>query len=275
MSHISGTAWDDFDADDVFRALADPSRRRILDLLKEDPGMNLTRLSEQFEFSRFAVMKHLKTLERANLVVSRRAGRERQLYVNGVPLQGIYDRWISQYGAVLARRITSLKWDLEQEMGSMTTTATKLQHLYVTYIRTTPERIWEALTDPAQTKMFFHDTEVKSDFEVGAPIEYLLTEEDGSKRAALTGEILEIDPGRKLVHSFAFASNDDPPSRVTWEIEPLGDVVKLTVLHDEFESETETFTSVAHGWPPIFSGLKTLLETGEALRIPGPARESA
>lgn len=270
MGHILAAPWDGFDADEVFRGLADPSRRRILDLLKAEPGMNLTELTAHFSFSRFAVMKHLKALERANLVVSRKVGRERQLYVNAVPLQTIYDRWISQYGAVLARRITSMKRDLEQERGRMTTTATKLQHLYVTYIRTTPEELWEALTDPAKTKLFFHDTEVKSDFEAGSPIDYLITENDGSKKVALTGEILAIEPGRRLVHTFAFASNDDAPSRVTWEIEPLGDVVKLTVLHDRFESVTETFTSVAQGWPPIFSGLKTFLETGQALAIPRP-----
>lgn len=271
MSHILTTPWDEFDADDVFRGLADPNRRRILDLLNAEPGMNLTELSAHFEFSRFAVMKHLKSLEKANLVASRKVGRERQLYVNAVPLQAIYDRWISQYGAILARRITSLKRELEQETGSMTTTATKLQHLYVTYIRTTPEELWEALTDPARTKLFFHNTEVMSDFEVGATIGYMMADDSGEMKPALSGEILEIEPGRRLVYTFAFASNDDPPSRVAWEIEPLGDVVKLTVLHDEFESETETFTSVAQGWPPIFSGLKTYLETGEVLRIPIPS----
>ena len=271
MSHLFAPPWDEFDADDVFRGLADPSRRRILDLLKGEPGMNLTELSAHFEFSRFAVMKHLKSLERANLVVSRRVGRERQLYVNAVPLQAIYDRWISQYGAVLARRITSLKRELEQETGSMTTIATKLRHLYVTYIRTTPEELWDALTDPAKTKLFFHDSEVRSDFEVGATIEYLVADDSGQTKPALSGEILEVEPGRRLVHSFAFASTDDPPSRVTWEIEPLGDVVKVTVLHDEFESETETFTSVAQGWPPVIAGLKTYLETGEALRVPMPS----
>jgi DNA-binding transcriptional ArsR family regulator len=254
------------DTDAVFRALSDPSRRKILDLLKVEPGQSVGGLAEAFRFSRYAVMKHLRVLEQAQLVVSRRDGKRRLLFLNAIPIQTIYDRWISQYSAQWASRLTSIKYELEKEQG-MPSAATQLKHVYVVYIRTGAEKLWEALTRPEMTKQYFHNTEIQGEFSVGSKVDYITTEEDGSRRPALTGEILECEPGRRLVHTFEFPRMEDDPTRVVYDIEPMGDVVKLTVTHEGFERETETYNMVQQGWPPILSGLKTLLETGQALGV--------
>lgn len=144
-----------------------------------------------------------------------------------------------------------------------------LQHVFEVYVRATPEQIWQALTDPAMTRRYYHATSVDSDWQVGSAINYLI---DG--HSALQGEIVEADPPRRLVHSFTFPGNDDPPSRATWEIIPAGESCLVRLTHDGFTSETETYRSVGSGWPVVLSGLKTLLETGEELSIetPEPAR---
>ena len=99
--------------DDVFRALAHAARRRILDILREHPGANVNEVCAFFDTSRIAVMKHLRVLEEASLVVSRREGRSRRLYFNAVPIQMIYDRWTTEYSALWARRLTDLKYRVE------------------------------------------------------------------------------------------------------------------------------------------------------------------
>jgi DNA-binding transcriptional ArsR family regulator/uncharacterized protein YndB with AHSA1/START domain len=250
--------------DSVFRALADPSRRRMLDLLKAEPGMNVSELADRFAFTRFAVMKHLRILEAASLVVRRRDGRNKRLYLNAVPIQILYDRWISRYSARWASSLTELKYRLEEEA---TMAKPDLRQVYVMFIRTTPAKLWQAITSAERTRQYFYDTEVESDWRVGSPIRYWLTQ-DGQRSVAVSGKILEIEPEKKLVHSFRFESNEDAPSRVTYEIEPAGkDTVKLTLVHDGFEGETKTYQETSQGWWPVVSGLKTLLETGDPLRL--------
>ena len=253
--------------DAVFRALADPSRRRILDLVKATPGLTVGRLGERFEFSRFAVMRHLKILEGVGLVVPRREGKTKRLYINAVPIQTIYDRWISQYSALWASRLTSLKYELEGEDQPMPAVA-QLQHVHVVHIRTTPEQLWGALTRPELTRKYFHGTDVVTDWKVGSKIEYLLPEKDGKKDVAITGKVLEFTPHRRIVHTFSFPSTGDDPTKVTYEIEPVGDMVKLTMTHEGFAGETKTYQGITKGWAPIFDGLKSLLETGKALEFP-------
>ena len=250
------------DLDSVFRALAEPSRRTILDLLRARPGLTVNDVSAEFEVTRFAVMKHLRVLGEAGLVESRRDGRRKRLYLNAVPIRMIHDRWLSQYGAFFASRMTALKYQLEGD--SMPDKS--LRHLYVVYIQTTPEKLWQALTDPVMTEQYFHGSAVDSTFREGADIRYTISK-DGKEMNAIEGKILEVDPPRRLVHSFIFPSNGDV-SRVTWELEPMGDVVKLTLLHDEWEGETDTYKGVEMGWTPVLSGLKTLLETGKRLPVP-------
>jgi len=249
--------------DQLFKALADPSRRQILDLLKARPGQNVSDLTEQFPFSRFAVMKHLRILEEANLVTSRREGRSRQLFLNAVPIQTLADRWMSSFSALWASSLTSMKYQLENGEEPMSTP----DQVYVVYIRTTPEKLWQCLTEPEMTRHYFHGTDFQSELTMGASIEYKLTEGD-STRVAVSGEIFEIEPPRRLGYTFRFMSNDDPHTRVRYAIDPVGDMVKLTVTHEGFDGETETYKDTQQGWPPILSGLKTLLETGEPLQFP-------
>lgn len=150
-------------------------------------------------------------------------------------------------------------------------TATELNHVYEVYIRTTPDKIWQALTDGKTSKQYFYGGTLKSDWKVGSSMD-LVDDEAGT--TMLANKILEIDPPRKLVHTFSAQHEDqvkkDRPSRVTWLIEPMGDVVKLTVTHDNFDGETATYKSVRSGWGPVLSGLKTILETGRPLNIPMP-----
>jgi uncharacterized protein YndB with AHSA1/START domain len=149
-------------------------------------------------------------------------------------------------------------------------TQTELKHVYEVYIRTTPQKLWQALTDGKTTKEFFYGT-LKSDWKVGSHMD-LIDDDDGT--TMLVNKILEIDPPRKLVHTFSAQQDEehkkDRPSRVTWLVEPLGDVVKLTVTHDDFDGETVTFKGVKSGWAPILSGLKTILETGKPLNVSMP-----
>jgi len=150
------------------------------------------------------------------------------------------------------------------------TTATGLKHVYEVYIRTTPEKLWQALTDPQISKQYFYGGALTSEWKPGAS--YALVDED-EHRNMLEGKVLEVDKPRKLVHTFAAQQDDDRndrPSRVTWQIEPMGEVCKLTVVHDDFDGETATYKSVQSGWGPVLSSLKTLLETGKPLNIPMP-----
>lgn len=105
----------DPDLDRVFAALAHPARRRILDLLRSKPGSRVGEVCEHFEISRIAVMKHLKVLEDADLVLSEKQGRTRELFFNLIPIQLIYDRWTTKYSALWARRLTDLKYRVESQ----------------------------------------------------------------------------------------------------------------------------------------------------------------
>jgi uncharacterized protein YndB with AHSA1/START domain len=146
------------------------------------------------------------------------------------------------------------------------------QHVFQLYIRATPERLWQAITDPAMTSIYYFGSLIESDFKVGSPLTY--KQADGS--VDIDGEVLEADPPRRLVHSFTtrWEKNEDPPTTVTWEITPMGsETCLLAVTHGGFTSENATYDSVKGGWPVILSGLKTLVETGEALKIEAPAEE--
>jgi uncharacterized protein YndB with AHSA1/START domain/DNA-binding transcriptional ArsR family regulator len=251
--------------DEVFKALADPSRRRLLDKLFRRDGQTLGELEEHLpEMTRFGVMKHLRVLETAGLVATRKVGREKLHYLNPVPIRRIFDRWTSKYARPFTRAMADLKRQMEGE-DDMEKPGPR--HVYEVYIRTTPEKLWQAITDPAFTRRYFFEQEVASGWKVGSPFRH--TAPDGATR--ILGEIIAIDPPRRLVHSFTCPSNadtkDDAPSRVTWQIEKRGDVCLLTLTHEGFDGETATYKSVGKGWSPILSGLKTLLETGKPLEI--------
>jgi uncharacterized protein YndB with AHSA1/START domain/DNA-binding transcriptional ArsR family regulator len=264
MSHLS-TVWSarpapDDSPDDVFKALADPSRRLLLDSLYIHDGQTLGELCARLPgMTRFGVMKHLRLLEAADLVLSRKVGREKLHYLNPMPIRLLHDRWIGKYAAPWVGALADLKSDLEGALME------RPRHVYQVYIRTAPEQLWQAITDPAFTDRFFHQTRIDAQWQPGAPVRYWMR--DG--RLAVEGTVLETDPPRRLVTTWAFRHDPetsvDPPSRVTWEIEPVGEMCRLTLVHDDFVTETATFKSVGGGWPLVLSSLKSLLETGEPL----------
>jgi len=248
----------------VFRALADPTRRLLLDRLFEREGRTLSELhAEVGEMTRFGVMKHLRILEGAGLVVSYRSGREKLHYLNAVPVQLIHDRWVSKYTRPRAAALAELKSELE---GSQTMAA-QPQQVYQVFIRATPEQVWDAITKPEFTARYFFGSRVKTSAEAGTPIQHYAP--DGT---TLWGDdaVLESEPPRRFVHTWRSLYNPElaaePPSRVTWEIEAVpGGISKLTVIHDRLENSPKTAAGVAGGWMFVISGLKTLLETGEPL----------
>ena len=228
--------------DDVFKALADPTRRELLDALDERDGQTLSELEGRFEMTRFGVMKHLRQLEGAGLVVSKRRGREKLHFLNTVPIRLVHDRWVSKYAEPWAAGLSGLKRDLEKEEEKT------MEKVFEIYIKTTPERLWEAITDaPTRQKYTF-----------GAP-------------PPLESSVLEEDPPRKRVEQMLALWSEEVkaegPSRITWEIEPVGTSCRLTVTHDELKEGAND--ELYGGWPMILSGLKTLLETGELLDTPG------
>ena len=250
----------------VFRALADPTRRHLLDRLFERDGRTLTELLEGVEMSRFGVMKHLRVLEGAGMVVTRRAGREKLHFLNAVPVQLIADRWVGKYTRERAAALVDLKAALEEGGVPVSPTATKPRQLYQVYIKASPEKVWQAITTPEFTTRYFYGCYIESTFKPKAK----LTHYTGDRSSVMVeGEIIEADPPHRLVHTWnlrydpKFAA--DAPSQVTWEIASEdGQVSKLTVIH-EFETEDESFAEVASGWSWVVSNLKTFLETGEAL----------
>jgi len=146
----------------------------------------------------------------------------------------------------------------------MTTTIEKPALVYVTYIRTTPEKLWEALTKPEFIQQYWYGCRNESDMRVGSKIESFGA--DGDRK--WHGEILECEAPRVLRYTFDTRCSDagEPPSRVTFEIVP-GDPVQLTITHDEFPENSDVMKKVSGGWPGIVAGLKTLLETGKPLNI--------
>jgi uncharacterized protein YndB with AHSA1/START domain/DNA-binding transcriptional ArsR family regulator len=252
--------------EEVFRALADPNRRTLLDALHDRDGQALGELEAALpEMTRFGVMKHLRVLEAAGLVTTRRDGRRKLHFLNPVPIQLIADRWISRYARAWTTGMADLKQILEESvpMG-------ELKHVYEIYIRATPERIWQAITDPALVQRYYFNSVIESDFRPGSPVIY---KQANTGRLDIEGEIVEADPPRKLVHTMAVRWDpdvNDEPTRVTWEITPMGEACLLSVTHDGFTSQTETYRQTKGGWPMILSGLKTLLETGEPLTIETP-----
>ena len=258
--------------DDVFKALADPSRRMLLDSLNAHNGQTLRQLCAGLDMARQSVSKHLAVLEAAGLVTTVRRGREKLHYLNAAPISDIAERWISRYDQPRVEALADLKKALEE------TEVEAPSFVYTTYIRTTPERLWQGLTDPAFTQRYWQ-TELHTDWAKGSPVTWnnhgVLISDPGSV-------VLESDPYRRLSYTwhtmtpelaekfgwdqeFAAKLAGEPRSKVTFDIEPATQGVKLTVIHDGFEPGSTVLEMVSVGWPDVISSLKTLLETGEPL----------
>ena len=219
--------------DDVFRALADPTRRGLLDELFRQDGQTLSALEARFPITRFGVMKHLNVLEEADLVVSRRRGREKLHFLNPVPIRLVHDRWVSKYAEPWAAALSELRQRLEHPM----------EKIFEIYIRTTPDRLWEAITDPQIRAKYNFGVGVHSDWKPGSRLEM------SSPKAGMLlgeGEVLEAEPPRRLVHTMTALWGDEArsegASRVTWDIEPVGDSCRLTVTRPKSFSSARART---------------------------------
>ncbi|HLM63417.1 MAG TPA: metalloregulator ArsR/SmtB family transcription factor [Acidimicrobiales bacterium] len=265
--------------DAVFKALADPSRRELLDRLNARNGQSLGELCEGLVMARQSVTKHLAVLEAANLVTTSRRGRQKLHHLNTAPINDIADRWIGRYDRPRAQALADLRRALEDSAMDET------EFVYSTYIKTTPEQLWRALTEPAFTLRYWGSA-LHSDWQVGSPVLWQ-TGEDGAPEDR-DQVVLESEPYRRLAytwHTFQPEHADrfgwseerlaelvkEQRSRVSFDIEPAGPVVKLTVTHDGFAPGSEMLRAVSGrnpesgGWPELLAGLKTLLETGETL----------
>ncbi len=266
--------------DAVFKALADPTRRELLDELFRQDGQTLTALEARLPMTRFGVMKHLRVLEDAGLVTTQRRGREKHHFLNPVPIRLAHDRWVSKYAEPWAATLSGLKNQLEDDTMDNVATVSFAEGtapvsgiaVFEIYIKATPERIWEAITDPETRAKYSFGVQTDSDWTPGSS--YKVVGPGAFDIAA--GENLEVDPPRLLVQSFNALWSDEikdqGPTRVTWEIEQVEDSCRLTVTHDQLPAGANA--ELYGGWPMILSGLKTLLETGEELTTPGSLRYS-
>jgi uncharacterized protein YndB with AHSA1/START domain/DNA-binding transcriptional ArsR family regulator len=254
--------------DDVFKALADPSRRQLLDSLNARSGQNLRELCAGLDMARQSVTKHLAILEAADLVVTVRHGREKLHYLNAAPINDITDRWINHYHQQRVQALSDLKSALENPSLQPPT------FVYKTYINTTPEKLWRALTTPAFMERYWGMT-LESDWKVGSTVTW---HDHGVTTADPAQVVLECDPYRRLAYTWSTFTPEwaaihgisdevlakisgEPRSKVSFEIEDVGDMVKLTVVHDDLEPDGTTITMISEGWPRVLSALKTLLET--------------
>jgi uncharacterized protein YndB with AHSA1/START domain/DNA-binding transcriptional ArsR family regulator len=258
--------------DDVFKALADPSRRELLDRLNARNGQTLTELGAGLGMARQSVTKHLAILEAADLITTQRRGREKLHFLNSAPINDIADRWIDRYDRPRAQALADLKYALEDETMSENT------FVYATYIKASADKVWAAMTNPDITAKYWGER-MHSDWKKGSPITFEGNEPDDRV------VVLESDPPNRLSyvwptyqprHREHFGCNDDelaklqaePLSRVTIEIESVGDdTVRMTLTHDGFDHTTLMLESVSGGWPAVLSNLKTMLETGEPMQL--------
>jgi DNA-binding transcriptional ArsR family regulator/uncharacterized protein YndB with AHSA1/START domain len=262
--------------DDVFRALSDPSRRRLLDRLNSRNGQTLRELCAGLDMARQSVSKHLAILEDASLVTTVRRGREKLHYLNAAPISEIAERWINRYDQQRVEALADLKKALEGP------TMDRPAFVYTTYIRTSPEQCWRGLTEPAFTRQYWR-LAYESDWQVGSAFAVQLDKND-VRIADPAQVILEADPFRRLSYAwhtftpqwaaaYGIGEEDrarfaaEPRSKVTFDIEPLGDYVRLTVVHDGFEPGSLVLSGISEGWPLLLSSLKSLLETGEVLPV--------
>jgi uncharacterized protein YndB with AHSA1/START domain/DNA-binding transcriptional ArsR family regulator len=244
--------------DDVFKALADPTRRALLDELRERSGQTLGELCEPLAMARQSATQHLDVLEAANLIVTVRRGREKLHYLNPVPLWSIEERWIERFERPRLRALSAIRRRAEEDPMN-----DRPSYVYVTYVKSSPERVWDALTDPQLTAEYWGHSNI-SDWQQGSAWEHRRV--DGSGIADAIGTVLEADPPRRLTITFDAPGEAPPqgPSTVSFDIEPYHEIVRLTVTHANLPSD-EAREAIAAGWPAVCANLKSLLETGEAL----------
>lgn len=249
--------------DRVFKAIDDVSRRMLLDRLFERDGQSLGELCEVLpEMTRYGVMNHLRVLEEATLVSTRRQGRHKFHYLNPVPIREIHDRWIAKYAEPRVAFAAGLTARFSQGEPDMDRPA----HVYKAYINAPQAEVWKAITDPDMTQQYFYGTRVDSEWKEGGRIDYL--QGDGSK--ASEGTILSIEEGSRI--DFTFQAMWDPdlvaegPCREVWALSELNGMTELTI--ELYDAGDKTLDDFVNGFPYIVSGMKSLVETGRPLPAP-------
>jgi uncharacterized protein YndB with AHSA1/START domain len=208
--------------------------------------------------ARQSATQHLGVLEAANLITTVRSGRKRLHYLNPVPLWNITERWIEKFERPRLRALSAIKHRAEED-----TMPDRPSYVYVTYIESSPERVWEAITDPGLSARYWGHSNV-SDWQPGSHWEHQRT--DGSGIADTAGTVLESAPPRKLVITFDPPGELPPggPSKVTFDIEPFHEIIRLTVTHENL-ADDNAFRAASAGWPAVLANLKSMLETGHVL----------
>ncbi len=243
--------------DSIFKALNDPARRTLLDALRHKDGQSLSDLEAHLHMSRFGVMKHLKVLEEAGLIVTRKSGRFKYHYLNPLPLQELMDRWVAPFLQPQARALSALKAKLERD-----TQMNKPDFMMQTFIRCSQDALWSALTEADEMARYhFACNVVQGNAAVGAATAFILP--DGA--AMLRQVTTEMDPKSRIAMTFEplFMGPDAPASHMVYLIEPQGESCKLTIEHYDIAAGQEGF---AEGWARLAASLKTYLETGSGLK---------
>ncbi len=243
--------------DPTFKALADVTRRRLLDRLRSENGQTLGQLCDRLDMTRQSVTQHLDVLVRADLVTVVRRGRERHHFLNPTPIHDIERRWIAEFDQPRLRALADIRTRAEED-------AMIPNYVYVTYIKATPQQVWKALTDADLTAEYWGHANV-SDWQPGSRWEHRRT--DGSQEVDVTGRVLEAEPPTRLVITFEDSpeeASQREPSTVTFLVEPHQDIVRLTVTHENLPND-EMLNGISQGWPAVLANLKSLLETGTVL----------
>jgi uncharacterized protein YndB with AHSA1/START domain/DNA-binding transcriptional ArsR family regulator len=247
----------------VFKALADPTRRLLLDRLRHQNGQTLTELCRSLDMARQSATQHLDLLAQANLVTVVRRGRERLHYLNPAPIHEIGERWIAVYDAPRLAALSTIKHRAEEYAMTETTATTVPTYVYVTYIQASAAQVWQALTDADLTARYWGHANV-SDWQVGSPWEHRRV--DGSDSVDVVGTVLEAEPPTRLTITFEDSDEERPsgPSVVRFVVEPHDGIVRLTVTHENLPN-AEMLNGISRGWPAVLANLKSLLETGDVL----------
>lgn len=245
--------------DAVFKALADPARRTLLDALRQKDGQSLQELTELLEMTRFGVMKHLNVLEDAKLVVTHKKGRFKYHYLNAVTLQQTIDHWIEPMRAKpMARAVLNFKSTLERTDNMM-----KPDFMMQTFIRCTQDALWDALSNPESMSAYhFLGAAVEGKAQEGGKLDWVMP--DGN--TMLTQRPTKVEPKTRIEATFEpnFFGPDAPASRMAFLIEPQGEICKLTIEHYDLPDGQE---NVSEGWARLAASLKSWLETGTALKM--------
>ncbi|MFE0172255.1 ArsR/SmtB family transcription factor [Streptomyces sp. NPDC059002] len=258
--------------DRVFKALADPTRRFVLDRLRENNGQTLGELCESVRMARQSLTQHLGVLEAAHLVSTVRRGREKLHYLNPVPLHEIQERWISAFDQPRLGALSALKQKAESPMNAENEPRLNAENeprpafVHTTYIAASPERIWQCLMDPEATAAYWGHHNV-SDWQPGSS--WAHRRPDGSGIDDVVGTVVEIDEPRRLTLTWAGPGEDRPhgASRVTFDLQPYGETTRLTVTHVNLRDDKE-HRQISGGWNFVLANLKTYVETGATLSVP-------